>query len=320
MADQTIKTHLSSTPRIAVIILTINQQEKTLECLSSLLAIREPTFDVLVWDNGSEDNTAEAVRAKFPQVLVHYHPDNLGVASGRNAAADLVIKTFKPNYLLFLDNDMLVEPDFVGALVEPFAADSKLGQTQAKLRFMNDKERLNDGGGARINFVLWKVTPVGFGEIDRGQHDIPKNCIACGGAMMVRTDVFLQLGGFDPTFDPFGPEDLDFSLRLQKAGYTALYVPQAVAYHAVSHTFGSGYTEEYARNKSRHWLFLMRRHASLAQKAGFYLFGAPYLSARVLIREGRRGNLGAFRALFWGAIDYFKSPLSARNKDDYIPQ
>jgi GT2 family glycosyltransferase len=45
--------------------------------------------------------------------------------------------------------------------------------------------------------------------------------------MMVRADIFQQLNGFDPLFGPFGPEDLDFSLRLQKAGYLALYIPQA---------------------------------------------------------------------------------------------
>ena len=60
---------------------------------------------------------------------------------------------------------------------------------------------------------------------------------------MVRTDLFELLGGFDPSFDPFGPEDLDFSLRLQEAGYLSIYTPQAVAYHTVSHSFGQGYSE-----------------------------------------------------------------------------
>ena len=124
---------------------------------------------------------------------------------------------------------------------------------------------------------------------------------------MVRTDVFKQLEGFDSVFDPFGPEDLDFSLRLQKAGYTALYVPQAVAYHAVSHTFGEGYTEDYARHKFRHWYLFMRRHALLYQKLGFFLIGIPYLAVRVMIREGKKGNLGALRGLVAGMLDSYKA-------------
>jgi len=298
--------------KVTVIVLTLNQRDRTLQCLASLMALREPPFDVIVWDNGSQDGTLAAVQEAFPDVLVHYHPSNLGVASGRNAAAELAVKTFSPSYLLFLDNDMLVEPDFVGALLKPLTEDDRIGQTQAKLRFMHDREMLNDGGGAQINFLLWQIMPVGYGEIDRGQHDTVKKCIACGGAMMVRTDVFQQLGGFDTKFDPFGPEDLDFSLRLQKAGYSSLYVPQAIAYHAVSHTFGRGYSENYARHKSRHWFLFMRRHASLMQKLGFFFLGVPYLAVRMIIREGRKGNLGVFRGLVRGMLDFYKSSLLAR--------
>lgn len=295
--------------KIVVIILTINQRDETLQCLSDLLAIKKPPFEVVLWDNGSIDETVEAVSETFSGVLVHRHPTNLGVASGRNAAAELAIKTFDPSHLLFLDNDMRLEPDFVSALLQPFIEDNQVGQTQAKLRFMNDRERLNDGGGAQINFVLWQITPVGYNEIDRGQYDTTRQCTACGGAMMVCTDVFQQLGGFDTTFDPFGPEDLDFSLRLQQAGYTALYVPEAVAYHMVSHTFGKGYSQAYARHKLRHWYLFMRRHASLRQQLGFFFLGAPYLVVRVIIREGRKGNLAAFWGLAHGLLDLCKSSL-----------
>jgi SAM-dependent methyltransferase len=168
---------------------------------------------------------------------------------------------------------------------------------------MHDRQRLNDAGGARINFMLWRIKPVGYGEIDRGQYDKVVDCISCGGAMMVRADVFLQLGGFDTLFDPFGPEDLDFSLRLKESGYISRYIPLAVAYHEVSHTYGRGYSEEYARNKSRHWRTFMHRHASMGQKLGFFLLGAPYLALWTILREGRRGNLGAIRGLVRGLFD-----------------
>jgi GT2 family glycosyltransferase len=293
----------TSVQGICVIILTMNQREKTLRCLESLLSIRNPPFRTILWDNGSQDGTAEAVQVRFPQVIVHHHPENLGVASGRNAAARMAIQTYGASHLLFLDNDMQVESDFVGALYRPFRDDPELGQTQAKLRFMHDRQRLNDAGGARINFVLWRIKPVGYGEIDRGQYDRPKGCVSCGGAMMVRADVFQQLGGFDALFDPFGPEDLDFSLRLEEAGYISRYIPQAVAYHEVSHTYGGGYSEEYARHKARHWRTFMYRHASTGQKLGFFLLGVPYLALRTILREGRRGNFGAIRGLARGLLD-----------------
>jgi GT2 family glycosyltransferase len=286
--------------KIIVTILTYNQKDKTLECLSTLLGNADMPFTVLVWDNGSHDGTLAAVKDAFPNALTHYSESNLGVAGGRNASAQMAINELGATHILFLDNDILVEPGFVGALYEPFKSDPQLGQTQAKLRFMHDRSLINDGGGARISFVFWRVKPVGIGEQDQGQYDAPKPCISCGGAMMVRTDVFQQLNGFDPLFGPFGPEDLDFSLRLQKAGYKAMYIPKAVGYHQVSHTFGEGYSEEYARHKSRHWLAFMRRHATFWQKLAFYVFGAPILAVQVFVREARRGNLGAIRGLVQG--------------------
>lgn len=292
------------TLNIFVLILTYRQREKTLACLSDLLARGDIPFKVLVWDNGSNDDTLAAVRSSFPDVLTHYSEENLGVAGGRNASARMAIREYGATHLLFLDNDILVEPGFVGALFEPFEMDPQLGQTQAKLRFMHDRSLINDGGGARISFVFWRVKPVGFGEPDRGQYDTPHPCISCGGAMMVRADVFQKLNGFDPLFGPFGPEDLDFSLRLQKLGYKAMYIPKAVGYHQVSHTFGEGYSEEYARHKSRHWLLFMRRHARPLQKLAFYLIGAPTLAVQVFVREARRGNLRAIRGLLYGLLPH----------------
>lgn len=290
-------------PRVCVIVLTFNQRETTLECLQSLYDSWETPADVLVWDNGSDDGTREAVSKVFPKVLVHRHETNLGVASGRNAAAALAADRLAPTHLLFLDNDMKLENGFVESLLEVLQRDSNVGQVQAKLLFMDDPEIINDGGGCRINFLTGETMPVGYREVDRGQRDEEMPCVSCGGAMMVRADVFEDLGGFDPVFDPFGPEDLDFSLRLQKAGYQALYVPRAVAYHAVSHSFGAGYLEEYARHKARHWMTFLRRHGTRAQRLGFFLFSAPLLALKIGVREAKRGNLAALRGLFRGVLD-----------------
>lgn len=286
-----------------MIILTYNQRDKTLECLFRLLDGKDMPFKVLVWDNGSRDDTLAAVKETFSDVLTHYSESNLGVAGGRNASAKIAISELGATHLLFLDNDIHVEAGFVRELYKPFEGDPHLGQTQAKLRFMHDRSRINDGGGARIDFVLWRVHPVGYGEFDQGQYDVPRSCISCGGAMMVRSDIFQQLNGFDPLFGPFGPEDLDFSLRLQKAGYKAMYIPQAVGYHQVSHTFGKGYSEEYATHKARHWMLFMRRHATLGQKVAFYLFGIPILAIQVFVREAKRGNLRAILGLAQGILN-----------------
>jgi GT2 family glycosyltransferase len=290
-------------PSIAVVMLTFNQRDTTLRALASFSPEDRSSARFVLWDNSSSDGTVEAVREQYPDVHVHWSDRNLGVASGRNAGAALAIERFSPTHLLFLDNDLVMTPGFIAALAAAFGRDARLGQVQAKLRSLQQPERLNDGGGCRISFWRGTTRPVGFDEIDRGQFDTPAPCVACGGAMMVRTDVFGELGGFDAVFDPFGPEDIDFSLRLQARGYRSMYIPAAVAYHQVSHTFGGGtYTAAYARVKAQHWLRFLRRHGSVGQQLGFFVVGAPLIAARMTIRELRRGNPGALLGSALGVL------------------
>lgn len=293
--------------KIAVIMLTVNQRENTIQCLSSFRSVKSPSYRIILWDNGSSDETIEAVREMFPAVLVHHYPTNLGAAAGRNAAAELAIDMFDPTYLLFIDNDTIVTPGFLSALLEPFTGRKMLAQTEPKIRFSREKKRLQSAGGSRIRFWLGSTRPIGCGEMDRGQYDKPSECIPSG-CTLVRTDVFQRVGGFDSEFDPYGAEDLDFSLRIRKAGYYGLYVPKSLIFHNPTHTFEQGkYTERYARVKVRNWILLMRRHASPLQQLGFILLGAPYLFMRLMIREVRKGDLAAVRGLLHGMLDFLKS-------------
>jgi GT2 family glycosyltransferase len=289
---------------VAIVMLTFNQRDTTLRALGSFTPEERRAAHFVLWDNSSADGTVEAVREQYPDVHVHWSDRNLGVASGRNAGAALALELFRPTHLLFLDNDLVMTRGFIGALAEAFRMDLRLGQAQAKLRSLQHPERLNDGGGCRISFWRGTTTPVGFDEVDRGQFDAPAPCVACGGAMMVRADVFRELGGFDTAYDPFGPEDIDFSLRLQARGYRAMYIPGAMAYHQVSHTFEGGgtYTATYARAKAQHWLRFLRRHGSIGQKLAFACVGAPLIVARMTVRELRRGNPGALVGSALGVI------------------
>ena len=272
---------------IVVVVLAFNRCDTTLRCLRTVAVQEGADFGVLLWDNGSTDGTAEAVRDEFPDVVVRAHPSNLGVAEGRNAAAAAAIERFRPNHLLFLDNDLELREGFIRAMHRPFDSDDQLAQTQAKLLFSHDPERLNDGGGCRIQFWLGRTQPVGYGEIDRGQYDRPARCVAGGGAMMVRAEVFRRLAGFDEAFSPTGPEDLDFSLRAYESGYHAVFVPEAVAYHTPSHTRPTTYG---AALRVRHWLEFSRRHASNGQRLGFLLVGLPLMYARTRLALWRRRN------------------------------
>ncbi len=272
-------------------------------CLSSFRSIKHPPFNIVLWDNGSMDGTCDAVREKFPEVLAYHNSTNLGAAAGRNAAVKLALEKATPSYLLFIDNDTKVTPTFLGALLAPFQSDKELGQTTPKIRLLGDEQRLDEAGGSRIDFWLGRVKVTGYREIDRGQYNRPVRCIT-GGCTLVRVDAFREVGGFDPIFDPYGYEDMDLSLRIRQAGYYALYIPDSLIFHQRSQTFEGGkYTEKYAAQKVRNWFVFMQRHASLLEKIGFVFVGGPYMLARAVLREGRRGNLQALRGLMRGVLD-----------------
>ena len=277
---------------VAVVILTHDQKDVTLRCLSSFEDINHDDIDILVWDNGSTDGTREAIEERFPSVEIRRSTENLGAAGGRNAGASAAMKLWGPKFLLFLDNDTVVTPDFICHLQKPFAESSSVGITFPKILLLDDPERIDAAGGCRVQFHLGKTPAVGHGEVDRGQYDVQRECGPGGCCVLVRADVFEAVNGFDTDYDPYGFEDLDFSLRVKEAGYKHIYVPKAVIYHSPTQTFEDGrYSPEYARQKARNWYRFVQRHASPVGKASFWLFGVPLRLLSAVLREVRSGNI-----------------------------
>lgn len=285
---------------IAVVILTCDQRDTTLRCLSSFDGVDRDDVGILVWDNGSTDGTKAAIESQFPGVEVRHSDQNLGVAGGRNAGASAAVELWDPEFLLFLDNDTVVSPDFIQNLRAPFQEISGVGITTPKILSLEDPKRIDAAGGCHVHFYLGETPPVGHGEIDEGQYDVVRDCIA-GGIILVRSAVFDAMDGYDTAFNPYGPEDIDFSLRVRKAGYRCLYVPDAVIYHEETQTFEGGeYSRKYARQKAKNWYRLVQKHADPLEKAAFWLVGVPFRLLSAAIREARAGNAKAITGLLTG--------------------
>ena len=131
----------------------------------------------------------------------------------------------------------------------------------------------------------------GVWEIDRGQYDLPRDVQACAGyAFLVRRAVFRRIGLFDETFNPYGWEDVDFSLRAAEAGFRIVYAPRSVVYHAGGRV-GRGIVELYERHKARNMLYFVRRHTTMLQWCCF-LGILPFRAFVRIVREVARGNGG----------------------------
>ncbi|MEM8929719.1 MAG: glycosyltransferase family 2 protein [Acidobacteriota bacterium] len=290
-----------SAPRVAIVLLALpTQVERTQRCLDSLAELdARPAHSILLWIQGAQDPApiADGIRARHPTVRVVHHGHNLGVAGGRNAAAHRILNDAQepPSHLFFLDNDMTVEPDLLGRLLE-VVDEPSIGLATGKILSLDDPDRLYGAGGCRIRFWRGDTGHVGRGELDRGQYDRRSDILPSGGCFLVRTDVFEALGGFDEVFSPYGPEDLDFGLRARADGWQARYAPRAIAYHPTEpgRSFGDGREgSTYVANRVRQWLRFLRRHGSPLDQLGFTLVGGPWIAARMLIRALFHGRLTA---------------------------
>lgn len=286
---------------VAAVILTCDQRDVTLRCLSSFAEASYGDLKILVWDNGSTDDTEAAVRSRFPNVAVRRSETNLGAFGGRNAGAGAAMELWSPEYLLFLDNDTVVTDGFLERLLVPFEEDARVAITTPKIRFLDRPDTIDSAGGCRVEMWRGQTPAIGSGELDEGQYDEPRDCVPGSCCILVRARPFEAVGGFDTAYDPFRLGDIDFSLRIRAAGYRSIYVPGALIHHAESQTFERGrYTSRYLHQKVRNWKLFLRRHADPLEAAGFWLVGAPLALLRAGFRELGRGNLRALSGLFSG--------------------
>lgn len=249
----------------ALIILTWNGKELLLECLKHAELTDYQPLAIVVVDNGSSDGTAEVVRRLYPDVHLLSLGRNAGVSGGRNAGVRYVEEHLDTEYIILLDNDTQVEPDTVSKLVAAVCRDEHVGLVTPKAFRKKGDPLLLSAGGMHFHPFTGVLKDVAGGEIDRGQYERPRDVQACPGfAFLVRNAVFRQIGLFDEAFNPYGWEDVDFSLRASKAGFRIVFAPEAVVYHAGGRK-GRGVVELYERHKARNMFYFVRRHTTTLQ-------------------------------------------------------
>lgn len=268
---------------VAIIILTYNQKEKTLRCLQSCRNISGVDYKIFLWDNGSEDDTWESINKKFPQVIAYYSENNIGVAAGRNTCAKKALK-FDPEFLLFLDNDVIVEDNFLCLLTRDLI-ESGYAIASPKIKFIGNPKYLYGAGGLDVVFKKGKSQHIGYHEIDEGQYDLLDFPIPSGGCLLVRTEVFNELNGFDEVFSPYGPEDIDFAFRASRRKYKTLFVPQAVIYHEPVPSKTAQISFKYAFRRIYHWLIILKRHGTLSDLFLFTFIYGPFYSAKYFLTK-----------------------------------
>ncbi len=310
------------TGRVAIIVLSYNRRDDLLECLESVrqLAFRER--DVLVFDNASDDGSAEAAEALGSEIRVVRSDQNLGAPAGRNTAlSSLRRRLARPggeggdeecgyDAVLFLDDDSRVDAEFLDHAHRALCDDPEVGIVCGRA-YTAWPSRTLLTVGTEIGFWSGTIRDLGEGEADSGQFDEPRYVDACGSfGMLVRWDVFERLGGFDERYSPYGFEDYDLCLRASRLGYRTLYAPKAIVYHKGC-KLGRGPVARYERAKARNYLRLLYAHARPLQRMSRTLW-LPVGAAPVLLGLALRGHAPSLAAQLRGVLDVLRAPGDER--------
>jgi GT2 family glycosyltransferase len=268
-------------PLIAVIILTWNQRDLTLDCLASVFAIDYPSarLQVIVVDNGSSDGTAAAVRAQFSACTVLENGENLGFAEGNNVGIRYALQG-TADYVMLLNNDTIVDGAMLAHLLAVIERQPEIGIVGPKMLYY-DPPNVIWCAGNELGRRPWISRRLQAGEPDSTGDLTPRAVdfiTACG--ILLRRQVVEQIGLLDPRFFIYY-EETDWCLRAHRAGWQIYYVPAARLWHRVSAAMGatSPATDYYM---NRNVFLFVSKNRSLLQR----LYLLPATLARQLLAIG----------------------------------
>lgn len=216
---------------VSVLILNYNGKKFITACIESVLAQDYKDLEVIVIDNLSADDSLNLAKKFDSQIKIIANEENLGFAKAMNIGIDIA----RGDFILTLNVDVTLEPDFVSSLMKVIASDRRIGSLSGKIyRMEKTTPPIIDSTG-HIIFINRLFTDRGDNTPDLGQFDSQEEIFGtCAGAGLYRRtmleDIRLEGEYFDSDFFMF-LEDTDLSWRAQLRGWKCVYVPKAVAYH-----------------------------------------------------------------------------------------
>jgi len=296
-----------SDPSVSIIILNWNGWSDTVECLESIYHLNYSNYQVIVVDNNSSEDSIQKIedyalgkieiksnffkydpndkpieiiqyRKKnsftfnFPndnkQLILIKNDMNYGFAGGNNIGIEFSLKNLNPDYILLLNNDTVVDKDFLKILLQEGEIDAKIGILGPKMYYYDDPNVIWCIGG-KIDWKLARGLHVGINETDIGQYSEKMNFdYINGSAILIKKEVLDDVGLLDEKFFLYF-EETDLALRAYKKGYNSTYIPNAKIWHKVSKS-GGGVKKEiglYYITRNR-WLFMKK----WAPKSDLFIF------------------------------------------------
>ncbi|VVB55589.1 Glycosyl transferase family 2 [uncultured archaeon] len=256
-------------PAVTIIILNWNGKEDTIECLESLKQITYPNYEILLVDNGSTDGSVECFMKQYPEIEIIETGKNLGFAEGNNVAIRRAMDE-GVDYVLLLNNDTVVDPEFLGELVKVAEGDERIGIVGPKIYYYDYKGRKDVIWFAGGTINMWTGTTLHEGENmpDSQNYGRLKEIeYATGCAMLIKRGVIGSIGMLESAFFTYY-EDVEISFRARTDGWNIKYIPAARVWHKVSQSSGGAFSSNTVYYKARNRIWFMRMYKS---KIGYFI-------------------------------------------------
>ena len=204
-------------PKVSIIIVNYNGRILLQKCLESISKIDYNNYEIIIVDNNSSDDTIDFITKNHPSIILIKLNENKGFAEPNNIGA----KIATGDYLLFLNNDTIVNTDFISKMIQVIQEDKKIAICQSLLLKPDGKIDSSGDFIDKLGVVHNSKT-----KIDQ----LREISSARGASMLVRKQIFQELNGFDEKF--FATfEDVDLGWRAWILGYRVVLVPNSIVVH-----------------------------------------------------------------------------------------
>jgi O-antigen biosynthesis protein len=222
-SDQRIAFPQVEHPALSIVLVFYNQAHLSVLGLESIAANADVSYEVVIVDNGSSDDTGRLLE-RIDGAKIVRNAANVGFAAACMQAAEQA----KGQHLCFINNDVLLQPTALSAALLNFE-DTRVGVVGGKILLANGD--LQEAGS-----IVWQDgTAVGYGRgdnPDRPQYQFRRPVDFCSGVFLFTPRrLFLELGGFNPLYSPAYYEDADYCMKVWRKGLRVIYEPRAVIRH-----------------------------------------------------------------------------------------
>ncbi|WP_192347335.1 glycosyltransferase family 2 protein [Algoriphagus sp. Y33] len=216
-------------PSVAIILVNWNGYAFTADCLESLRLVHFPDFGVILVDNASDNREGQKLKAEFPEIDLIETTSNLGFAGGNNVGIRKALETGYTHVML-LNNDTVVEPEFLDQMIKKFEDNPLLGIVQPLIFFLHDREKIWSAGGKWSQLLCRAITR---GDRKYKEEYLPNDCEldwATGCCMLIAREALLKTGLLNEQYFTYF-EDVEWSLRFRKKGFEINLATESIIYH-----------------------------------------------------------------------------------------